>query len=116
MSIIVCPGATTTSSICRDATVAKEGNCVQLNCATTLAFPVNWEFISAATRETVHLYMAGSLLETYRGRFDVDKATDGQYNLKINPVLSVDAGRYRCIDDGGFGSLLIDIEFLVLRE
>jgi len=75
------------------------GGSVTLPCRTTLPTPVDWlnyqngDFICSA----------GTLINSYRKRFDLDRSAFGDFSLIIRNVTKADEGVYICIEDAGLG-------------
>ena len=94
-------------------TVAVVGQTAYFNCSTTAVQnpKVQWHY------NDDHIYAGGKFLSRYaRFRMEVHvNNSTASYNLVIPIVSRDDAGRYRCLDNEGFGDKRL-AELVVLGE
>lgn len=95
--------ATLTSRLL-DTTVTV-GDTAELVCRSDVAEPIYWYVKrSAPESKRVPIYHGtGVIVGDYKRKFSVKKTNDGYQSLVVNDTSMEDAGRYTCVDGGGFG-------------
>jgi len=83
-------------------TIFQEGGDVQLSCCSNLLVPVKWTRVIFESIDFQVIY-EGVIVDKFLPRFGVSNGPDGFQNLTIKNILLIDAGKYTCIDNGGFG-------------
>ena len=80
------------------------GRQVTLPCRTTLPTPVDWLYQKSENEKAEYVCSAGTLLNGFRERFDLDRSTFGDFSLIIHSVTKADEGVYKCLEDAGQGT------------
>ena len=85
-------------------TVSSKGQRLQLNCSTDEAYiSVNWLYSAPNSDVKEQIYIIWEVTAKFKRKLFVSNSIAGQYNLVINSITEADAGRYFCVDEGGFG-------------
>ena len=80
------------------------GRQVTLPCRTTLPTPVDWLYQKPENETAEYICSAGTLLNGFRERFDLDRSAFGDFSLIIHSVTKADEGVYTCLEDAGQGT------------
>lgn len=81
----------------RKSLTAVVGESVTLPCITALPTPVDWR------HDGKFVCSVGTLLNSYKERFKLDRSAFGDFSITIPNVTKADEGVYICIEDAGLG-------------
>lgn len=88
-----------------------EGENLELNCSTSLLYPVNWLL------ELNEIYFGGEISKSFKDMFLLTgNQSLGEYNLYISSADGRYAGNYTCIDDEGLGEVLRSFQLNIIGE
>src|SRR6218665_72977 len=106
--------ATVKSSVAvHRSSVVLIGEGVELKCSVTGNDVATWKYTAWNSSTETNIYLGkDDIVTSMRSRYKIDKNISGQYNLIIEPVDLVHAGRYQCL--GVQQSLINDIQLIVL--
>lgn len=78
--------------------VAKLGDRFELECNLDTEDPVNWEFSSSGSLNSMVICQSGIITHGFEDKYAIDKSRTGQYNLIMNSVDLSFGGTYTCSD------------------